>query len=177
MFGCCPWHLSVPPVLAFLASSFPLKGFPDELPKPVWKLAPKPPENGKQDSEPKQGVLYFRTEQGGNEQKERKTSEKQSTKDPNQPSQCLPPEGHLWLGSGEIPAAALGTYLGDPGIRMSARTESYVIAPSAEIAEERFSGSHASAFVAIFHRFESALTNGCRASSFGRSQTEENRPS
>src|SRR5262249_13178752 len=104
--------------------------------------------------------------------------EQDSQSEFGKPFENLPPDRYLRLRKGKVTASTLGANLGDPRIRVQTRTKLYVIAPSAEIAEDRFSSRHAAAFITIFHRFPPInLISGSRSSPTGRSQTEAKRPS
>jgi hypothetical protein len=64
--------------LPLISPPLPLEGLPHQLPKPVRKLTPHPPKNGEKDSKTKQSVLHFRTEQGRDNEKERKAAKQDS---------------------------------------------------------------------------------------------------
>src|ERR1035441_413808 len=150
-FVSVPFAFAVKPdnVPISVVMTLPPPESPDQLLEPIGQLRIAPPETSNGEARDYEELLELGRADEGNEQAEGDIEEQQPEPEPEDQCEQSPTHRNLWLGRRHLPAPALGTDLRPARILVQARAEFHVVAPAAVVAEERFSGCHVSALVAI----------------------------
>ena len=125
----------LPERLPVIVTFLPFKRSVNELAKPVGQHEPAGPEENKEQCKfDDAGLSRWGLEEFDDEDN-RKTKKHKPEADTNQKLEELPREGDSWLWRREFPRSALGAAGGKPWVNVKTRTEFYIVATSASLAE------------------------------------------